>query len=229
MSEPRKVVITGVSRGLGRAMTDELIRLGHHVAGCGRSPDAVRELSAQYATPHSFACVDVGDEDQVRAWADRILIEFGPPDLILNTAALINASAVLWEVPAAEFSRLIDINIKGPFHIMRHFLPAMIERSRGVVVNFSSGWGRGTSPKVGPYCASKWAIEGLTKALASELPKGLAAVPLNPGVIRTEMLESCLGAVSRMYPKPADWARRAAPFVLSLGAEHNGESVTVPS
>lgn len=64
----------------------------------------------------------------------------------------------------------------GVMHVVRAFLPAMIERRRGVVVNFSSGWGTSTSPYVASYCASKHAIEGLTGALAQELPEGLAAV-----------------------------------------------------
>ena len=78
-------------------------------------------------------------------------------------------------------------NIKGVASVIRYFTPAMIDRGTGVIVNFSSGWGRSTSPEVAPYCATKWAIEGLTGALSQELPAGLAAVALNPGVIDTDM------------------------------------------
>ena len=85
--------------------------------------------------------------------------------------------APLWQVPADEFSRLIDVNISGVYYVIRHFGPAMVARGRGVIVNFSSGWGRSVSPEVAPYYATKWAIEGLTRALAEELPKGMAAVP----------------------------------------------------
>ena len=69
------------------------------------------------------------------------------------------------KVSEEEFSRLIDINIKGVASMIRLLVPAMIERGRGVIVNFSSGWGRSTSPEVAPYCASKWAIEGLSMAM----------------------------------------------------------------
>jgi NAD(P)-dependent dehydrogenase (short-subunit alcohol dehydrogenase family) len=79
----------------------------------------------------------------------------------------------------------------------------MIRRGSGVIVNFSSGWGRSVSAEVAPYCASKWAVERLTRALAEELPSGLAAVPLNPGIINTEMLQSCFGADAQNYPEPA--------------------------
>jgi NAD(P)-dependent dehydrogenase (short-subunit alcohol dehydrogenase family) len=74
---------------------------------------------------------------------------------------------------------------------------------------------------------SKWAIEGLTKALAEELPAGMAAVPLNPGVIDTDMLRTCWADGAAAYPKADIWARTAAPFILKLGPKDNGKSLSV--
>ena len=111
--------------------------------------------------------------------------------------------------------------------VIRAFVPAMITRGTGVIVNLSSGWGRSVSPEVAPYCASKWAIEGLTQALAAELPAGMAAVPLNPGVIDTEMLRQCWSDEASAYPKADAWAKVAAPFILGLNAKHNGQSLSV--
>jgi NAD(P)-dependent dehydrogenase (short-subunit alcohol dehydrogenase family) len=105
----------------------------------------------------------------------------------------------------------------------------MIARRSGVIVNLSSGWGRSTAPDVAVYCASKWAIEGLTQALAQELPAGMAAVPLNPGIIDTDMLRSCFGPDASAYPSPQKWVKSAAPFLLSLNERHNGQPLTVPS
>lgn len=224
-----RVLITGATRGLGRAMTRQLISLGHTVLGCGRSPEHVARLQQETGTPHDFAVVDVADDVQVEPWARRLLERHGPPDLLLNNAAVINAPAPLWRVPREEFDRLVDVNIKGVANVLRHFLPAMVERQRGVVVNFSSGWGRGTAPEVAPYCASKWAIEGLTQALAQELPAGMAAVALNPGIIDTDMLRVAFGDSAGSYPDPEAWAARAVPFLLGLGARHNGEALTAPS
>lgn len=226
-SSPRTILITGVTRGLGRAMVEEFIRRGHRVVGCGRNGAAIRELSAAYGAPHRFDGVDVTDDAAVAAWAEEVLAEMGAPDLLLNSAALINRNAPLWRVPAAEFDALVDVNIKGVANVIRHFVPAMIERGRGVIVNFSSGWGRETDPEVAPYCASKWAMEGLTKALAQELPKGMAAVPLSPGIIDTDMLRSCFGGDAGMYPSPAEWALTAVPYLLGLGPRDNGRSLTV--
>jgi len=224
----KTIVITGVSRGLGRAMADEFVRLGHTVAGCGRSSDKIKGLQQQYPKPHDFAVVNVADDDDVRGWAQQVLRSHGAPNLILNNAAIINKNAPLWKVPPDEFSDVIDINIKGVTNVIRHFVPAMIERAGGVIVNFSSGWGRSTDAEVAPYCATKWAIEGLTQSLAQELPSGMAAVPLNPGIINTEMLQSCFGGSASVYPSADEWAKKAVPFLLKLGPKDNGRQLTVP-
>lgn len=223
----RRVLITGVSRGLGRAMADEFARLGHLVVGCGRSRKAIAELQARLGAPHRFDCVDVSDDTAVKAWAADALKSHGAPDLLLNNAALINRNAPLWKVPAREFDAVIDVNIKGTANVIRHFVPAMAKAGRGVIVNFSSGWGRAVDAEVAPYCATKWAIEGLTRALAQELPAGMAAVPLNPGIIDTAMLRSCFGDGAGGYPGPQEWAQQAVPFLLALGPRHNGKPLTV--
>ncbi|HEY1661914.1 MAG TPA: SDR family NAD(P)-dependent oxidoreductase [Verrucomicrobiae bacterium] len=222
------VLITGVSRGLGRAMAEEFIRLGHTVIGCGRSEKEIIQLQTQFQPPHDFAVVDVADDQTVANWALDVLARHQAPDLLLNNAALINRTAPLWEVPAREFSEVIDVNIKGVANVIRHFVPAMIKRRRGVVVNFSSGWGRSTDSGVAPYCATKWAIEGLTQSLAQELPSGMAAVPLNPGIIATDMLKSCFGGSASAYPAPEKWAKGAVPFLLKISAADNGKPLTVP-
>ncbi len=222
------ILLTGVSRGLGRALVDRFVESGQTVVGCGRSRSARDELADAYPAPHRFDAIDVSDDAHVQSWANSVLEECGVPDLVINNAATINANAPLWEVPVQEFSNVIDVNIKGVTNVIRHFLPAMIERGTGVVVNLSSGWGRSTSADVAPYCATKWAIEGLTQALAQELPPGMAAIPLNPGIINTDMLQSCFGPSAHSFPGAQEWSRVAAPFLLELGASDNGQPLTVP-
>lgn len=221
------IVLTGATRGLGRAMTEGFIAAGHTVLGCGSNSDKVAQLQERYPEPHRWSVVDVSDPQRVNAWAEELLAEFPAPDLLINNAATINRNAPLWEVPQAEFSRLVDINLKGVFHVTQAFVPAMIARGSGVIVNFSSTWGRSTSAEVAPYCASKFAIEGLTQALAQELPSGMAAIPLNPGVINTEMLQSCFGSGAASFPSPEQWAQQAVPMILGFGPQHNGQSLTV--
>jgi NAD(P)-dependent dehydrogenase (short-subunit alcohol dehydrogenase family) len=228
MKAGKIILITGVSRGLGRAMAEEFIRLGHVVLGCGRSTKDIAQLQKQFSAPNDFAVVDVASDEPVAVWAKRVLAAHAAPDLLLNNAALITRNAPLWQVPTQEFSDVVDVNLKGVANVIRHFVPVMIRQGRGIIVNFSSGWGRSTDAEVAPYCATKWAIEGLTQAFAQELPPGLAAVPLNPGIINTDMLQSCFAGGADGYPTAAQWAKTAVPFLLKISPADNGKQLTVP-
>ncbi len=228
MADPSKIIVlTGATRGLGRALVNEFAARGHTIWGCGRSSSAIAELSREFPAPHRWSTVDVASGEAVQAWARECLAD-GVPDLLINNAAIVTPLAPLWKISAGDFDALVDVNIKGVANVIRAFVPAMVARRRGVVVNLSSGWGRSVSPEVAPYCASKWAMEGLSKAMAEEVPQGMAVVPFNPGVIDTDMLRICFGSSAGNYAGPEAWARKAAPFILGLGPKDNGRSVTVP-
>ena len=222
------VVITGVSRGLGRAMSVEFAKAGCKVIGCSQSVSELADLHNELGESHRFDVVDVASDTAVAEWSRDILSQCAAPDFLINNAAVINANGSLWEIPAEQFDRLTAVNINGTANTIRHFVPAMVDKRSGVIVNFSSGWGRSVSSQVAPYCASKWAIEGLTRALAEELPAGMAAVPLNPGVINTQMLQSCFGSEADLYPSAVEWAKHAVPFILQMTVDDNGRSLTVP-
>jgi len=226
--QPKLIVLTGATRGLGLAMVEKFVELGHTVCGCGRSREGVDSLCRRFGPPHDFAMVDVAQESQVEPWAARVLSSRGTPDVLINNAAIINQNAPLWQVPSEEFNQVIDVNIKGVANVIRHFIPAMVARRTGIIVNFSSGWGRSVAAEVAPYCATKWAIEGLTQALAQEIPRGMAAVPFSPGVIDTDMLRSCFGGSASRYPSPKKWAETAVPFLLQLNSRDNGKPATAP-
>jgi NAD(P)-dependent dehydrogenase (short-subunit alcohol dehydrogenase family) len=221
------VLITGVTHGLGRALVDEFVRHGHTVLGCGRSQGEIDQLGRAFGKPHDFYAVNVASDQAVKSWASLCLTSHGPPDLLINNAGVINRNARLWEIDDDEFSEVIDVNLKGVANVIRYFAPDMVRRRTGVIVNLSSGWGRSTDAEVAPYCASKWAVEGLTQALAQELPSGMAAIPLNPGIINTRMLQSCFGGSASSYPSPAEWAKAAVPYLLGLGPKDNGKPLTV--
>ena len=222
------IVITGVTKGLGRALVEQYIKLGHLVIGCGRNVNSIESLSNSYPENTDFQVVDISDQKQVCFWAKDVLNKFGAPDFLLNNAGVINKNAALWDVPEQEFSDVININVKGVYNTIKEFVPNMIRIGKGTVVNFSSGWGRSASPEVAPYCTSKWAIEGLSKSLAQDLPEGMVSVALNPGVIDTNMLRSCWDENAAMYEKPESWAKRVAPFILNISQKDNGASLTAP-
>lgn len=211
----KRIVITGTTRGLGRALAEELLSRGHRVAGCGTSAQGSDR-------------VDVGDFAQVDRWAQEVLLRLeGPPDLLINSAGVTTDPDPLWAQDPEGLARVLRVNVAGVQHVLKAFLPSMIELGRGVVVNISSDWGRSGAPMVGPYCASKWAVEGMSRCLALELPPGMAAVSLDPGTINTEMLRFTFGPGAEDYPSPESWRGRAADFVLSLGPEHNGLALTI--
>jgi len=228
-TERKTVVITGCGRGLGRALALGFAARGMRVGACVRSKRAVRELERALGPGHLVVQADVREDAAVRDFAERVLGELGVPDLVVNNAGIINSSAPLWEVPAEEFAEVLAVNVGGTAAVLRHFLPPLIEAGRpAVVVNFSSTWGRTASAEVAPYCASKWAVEGLTRAVAQEVPSFLGVVAVNPGIIHTDMLESCFGSSAAEYPEAGEWARAAVPFLASLRPSDNGRALTCP-
>ncbi|MGZ8919574.1 MAG: SDR family oxidoreductase, partial [Limisphaerales bacterium] len=92
---PKVIVLTGASRGLGRAMLEEFLNRGHAVAACARSPI---QVGSKHANPKLFASLDVCHPPAVNAWAEAIIAALGAPDLLINNAALINRNAPLWEL-----------------------------------------------------------------------------------------------------------------------------------
>ena len=139
MQPMKHVVITGVSRGLGRAMAIGFAADGWIVSGCGTDTAALQSLRSELGSNHHLQACDVTDPAAVERFALASTERFGAPDLLLNNAATITPNKPLWEVSADEFGRVIDVNLKGVHLVIRAFLPGMIGRGKGVVVNFSSG------------------------------------------------------------------------------------------
>ena len=226
------IAITGVSAGLGLAMVKWYASRGHTVVGCARSAERISELNDEYCKgnkPKQFSVVDVVNEADVKRWSEGVISSFGAPTFLLNNASVINNNAYLREISAEEFNNVIDINIKGVTNVIRHLVPEMIKAGKGVVVNFSSDWGRTAAVNEAPYCASKWAIEGLSKAMALELPEPLTCVPLNPGLINTAMLQISDGKeAASLERSPEEWAETACPFILSIDHSQNGNSLSAP-
>jgi citronellol/citronellal dehydrogenase len=182
-------VVTGASRGIGRAVSLALAGAGADVVCAARSSDATpgklpgtidetaREIEALGRRALAVAC-DIRDEAQVRALADRTLAAFGRIDLLINNAA-VNQRGPFAELPAGRWDLVLDVNLGGTANCTRAVLPHMLERGSGRVVNVSSG--AATDPAVAAelgiiaYAVSKAAVESLTQSLAIELaPRGIA-------------------------------------------------------
>lgn len=183
-------VVTGASRGIGRAIAALLTDAGARVAGCARR-----------ATPGILAC-DVGRPDDVARFADQVLREFGPPDVVVNNAG-VTARARLEETSIESWDEVVDANLKGTFLVTRAFLPAMRARRRGRIVNIASISGRQGTARLTAYCAAKHGVVGLTRALAEEVREdGIAVNAVCPGSVDTEMLRVGMpGVAADMSPE----------------------------
>lgn len=229
MSRNTIIVITGCSRGLGRALLETYAKRGFTVYGCARCSERIDTLRSELDLGNALSVLDVTDSSAVEQWASNIIKQHGAPDYVLNNAALINENVPFWEVPTEDFDRIIDVNLKGVANVARAFLPAMIREQSGVLINFSSGYGHFAAPGVAPYCCTKFGIEGLTQAIAKELPQGVSAIPMSPGIINTDMLQTTFGSENAAaHEAPSAWAQHAADYILTLSVEHNGQSLRVP-
>lgn len=217
-------VISGCSRGLGRAMALEFSSRGWRVAGGARTVDALDELKRGINTDSIFLPLDVTDPESVESFAQQVEDKFGSPDLLVSNAGLINQNAPLTQVSPNEFASVLAVNLGGIHNMIRSFVPMMEKAGHGVIANFSSYWGQSTAPEVGPYCATKWGVEGLTRSLAQELPSGLAAIAFNPGVINTDMLQSTFGEQAHSYPSPQEWVVDAVNRLEALSPVDNGKT-----
>jgi len=183
-------VVTGASRGIGRAIAALLTDAGARVAGCARR-----------AANGILAC-DVRRPDDVARFADQVLREFGPPDVVVNNAG-VTARARLEETSIESWDAVVDANLKGTFLVTRAFLPAMRARRRGRIVNIASISGRQGTARLTAYCAAKHGVVGLTRALAEEVREdGIAVNAVCPGSVDTEMLRVGMpGVAADMSPE----------------------------
>ncbi len=219
------ICVSGCSRGLGRALAIEFSSRGWRVAGGARDYESLDQLRQTLSTDNHLQSLDVTIPEQVDSFSEQVVGKLGCPDLLVNNAGIINSNAKLKNVTPDEFAQVLSTNLGGTHNMIRAFLPFMEKEGKGIIVNFSSYWGKSAAPEVGPYCASKWGVEGLTRSLAQELPSGLSAVALNPGIIDTDMLRSCFGEQAAAYEAPAVWAKKAADCLIGLGPSDNGETV----
>lgn len=117
----KKILITGVSRGIGLALAEEFANLGHIILGCSSSYEKIEEIKERFSHPHKLNVVDVSSNKQIEQWKNYLLKENSMPDIIINNAAVINKSALFWEISPSEFDNLMQINIMGTANILRNF------------------------------------------------------------------------------------------------------------
>lgn len=154
---------------------------GCTVIGVDIADDAMQAVSEHF---DAVDTVDVSDGTSVEALRDRL----GQVDIVVNSAGIVGPNKPTWEVSYAEWNQTIDINLGGTFHLLRAFVPAMVERGWGRIVNIASIAGKEGNPNLAAYSASKAAVIGLTKSIGKELATtGVLVNSIAPAVIATEM------------------------------------------
>ena len=185
MSEqPKTVVITGASTGIGRATAERFASEGWRVAATMRRPEDHEELGSVEGV--NLYPLDVTDRDEVAAASKSIVADLGVPHAVINNAGY-GAAGPLETSPQEKIDRQIATNLTGLIDVTRAFLPGMREAGRGVFVNITSVGGFTTFPFFSLYHATKWAVEGLTESLRYELGFfGLQAKIVEPGGVHTD-------------------------------------------
>jgi 3-oxoacyl-[acyl-carrier protein] reductase len=215
-------IVTGASRGIGRATALELARRQQPLALLGRPSEGLEHTAAQ--AKHAGVRVeivpcDVRRPDHVKEAAAHVLKAFGPPLAVVNNAAVIHRAPVE-DLSDANWDEQLEVNLRGPFLLTRALLPAMRAAERGNIVHVSSISGTLGTGAASAYCASKWGLIGFMKSLAEESSgSGLMTVAILPGSVETKMLEG-----SGFSPKMTadDVAKTIVHYALDASVAHNG-------
>ena len=207
---PRTALITGAGSGIGRAIALRLSRDGWAVAvndvDPARATLVAREVDA--AGGRGAAVVaDVGDREAAHRMVAETLTTLGPIDLLVNNAGLCRLGAIA-EFPEADWHATFRVNVDGVFFCCQAALPHMTTRGRGSIVNIASWSGKAGAPYFGPYCASKFAVIGLTQSLAKEVAaQGIRVNAVCPGIVAGTEMRAQVDAEARALGRPTSTDR----------------------
>jgi 3-oxoacyl-[acyl-carrier protein] reductase len=222
-------VITGGSRGIGRAAAIKLSQLGAQIAliYAGNETAAAETLAAIETKARAYRA-DVSDFTKTKETIAAIRAEFGAIDILVNNAGITD-DALLLTMREDAFDRVIDTNLKGAFHMIRHISPIMLRQKSGKIINVSSVTGIMGNAGQANYAASKAGLIGLTKTAARELaPRGITCNAVAPGFIDTDMTKSLTGAEQLLSRIPL--GRAGAPEdvaeLIAFLAGRGGDYIT---
>lgn len=237
MAEPLVVLITGASSGIGKATALRLAASGDRVLGAMRglkssNADAAAELSAAGVTPVE---IDVADDASVAAGVEQAARTFGRIDVLMNCAGIMPLGITeAFEVD--QFRQALEVNLLGPFRMMKAVLPYMRRQKSGLLINVTSIGGRMATPGSGLYGATKWGLEGLSEAVGYEVAKlGIDSVILEPSLFLTDLNAkgpqprdaAVLEGYDALKDMGATVSRRFRPAVAASGVSTDPATIAV--
>ena len=184
-------MITGASRGIGRALAEDLVSRGWRVAALGRDVDLLAGLAAASPPDQVLPLVaDVTDGTAMAQAVAALRAIWRTPDLVVANAGALTAIGPTWEADPDQWWHDMEVNVRGVFTTMRDVVPAMVQRGSGRVVVMSSGMGRFPSPWTSAYGASKAAASHLVSSVGAELAgTGVSVFAISPGMVHTDMTQ----------------------------------------
>jgi NAD(P)-dependent dehydrogenase (short-subunit alcohol dehydrogenase family) len=214
-------LITGASSGFGRAIAEAVLGRGEFVVGTARDTDALADLAGDERV-HAVS-LDVTDAAQREAAVAESLARFGRIDVLVNNAGRTQVGAVE-ETSDEELRALFDLHFFGPAALTRAVLPSMRQQGGGAIVQMSSVGGQVTAPGFSAYCATKFALEGLTETLRDEVaPFGIRTLIVEPGSFRTGLFRRGAAYESREMPEYDEIVGPTRDYVRTNDGEQPGD------
>jgi NAD(P)-dependent dehydrogenase (short-subunit alcohol dehydrogenase family) len=215
-------LITGATSGFGRALTEEIIGRGDTVIGAARSLGRLDDLVTAHPDRMSGVVLDVTDTTRCQEVVEEVVARFGRIDVLVNNAGRTQVGA-LEETTDNEMRALFDLHFFGPATLTRAVLPHMRRQGAGAVVQMSSVGGQVTGPGFGTYCATKFALEGLTETLSQEVDFGVRFLIVEPGAFRTGLFDPRAAYTSEPMPEYDDTVGPTRDYVRSGNGTQPGD------
>lgn len=187
----KTAIITGASKGIGKAIAHALADAGANVVVSSRKQEGVEAAAADIGQGALAVAANAGNTEDLKRLADRTIEEFGGIDIVVNNAAANPVFGPVEETEAWAYDKIMEVNVKGPFELCKLALPSMKERGGGAILNISSVGGLSPEHQLGIYSVSKAALISLTKVMAREWGQyGVRANAICPGLIKTKFSQA---------------------------------------
>lgn len=204
----KTMLVTGGSRGMGKLFCEHGISEGARIIIWATNEQAMQKTAAELTRRGgevSTYKVDVSDRNAIEQAAEQVLKKHGPVDILINNAGIV-VGGYFWEHDNDQIEKTMRINSEAMMYICRAFLPGMLEKREGRIVNMASAAGLLSNPKMSVYCASKWAVNGWSDSLRLELEQqgyaNICVTTVTPGYVDTGMFEGARAPLMTPILKP---------------------------